>query len=123
MELLFLPDGTLVIGDGKGGVSHWNTMTGENIIELAAHVGRIEGLALSGDGRTLATCGADCAVRLWNTHNLRDLFQLFQANDRIGSLAFRSNGDLTFTTQKGTRPWSYPGAPAAAAASEFSAAP
>ena len=51
---------------GKNELKVWEFATGEELATAEAHEGRIAALALSKDGRTLATAGYDKSVALWN---------------------------------------------------------
>ena len=51
---------------GKNELKVWEFATGEELATAEAHEGRIAALALSKDGRTLATGGYDRSVALWN---------------------------------------------------------
>ena len=51
---------------GKNELKVWEFATGEELATAEAHDGRIAALALSQDGRTLATGGYDKSVALWN---------------------------------------------------------
>ena len=51
---------------GKNELKVWEFATGEELATAEAHEGRITALALSKDGRTLATGGYDKSVALWN---------------------------------------------------------
>src|SRR5204863_3850012 len=58
----------------------------------AAHDGWIRDLAISPDGRLLATCGRDQKVRLWSIENGRKLHELSEHNDDVYSVAFHPDG-------------------------------
>ena len=51
---------------GKNELKVWEFATGEELATAEAHEGRIAALALSQDGRTLATGGYDRSIALWN---------------------------------------------------------
>ena len=51
---------------GKNELKVWEFATGEELATAEAHEGRIAALALSKDGRTVATGGYDKSVALWN---------------------------------------------------------
>ncbi|MBC8115189.1 MAG: Gfo/Idh/MocA family oxidoreductase, partial [Candidatus Saccharimonas sp.] len=70
--VLFHPDEETVISIsggravGKNELKIWEFVSGEELATAEAHEGRIAALALSKDGRTLATGGYDKSVALWN---------------------------------------------------------
>ncbi len=51
---------------GKNELKVWEFVSGDEVATAEAHDGRIAALALSKDGRTLATAGYDKSVALWN---------------------------------------------------------
>ena len=51
---------------GKNELKVWEFASGDELATAEAHEGRIAALALSKDGRTLATAGNDKSVALWN---------------------------------------------------------
>jgi hypothetical protein len=57
----------------------------------AAHDGWIRQLALSPDGKQLATCGRDRTVRLWNADNGQKAAE-FDAGEDVYSVAFTPDG-------------------------------
>jgi RNA polymerase sigma factor (sigma-70 family) len=65
---LFSPDGrTLFLGDLAGEVRLWEVATGKERLKLTGHLGgSIGALALSPDGRRLASGGGDSQVLVWD---------------------------------------------------------
>jgi WD40 repeat protein len=65
----FNPDGTRVItvGDGEKEVLiwDWRGRPGDPVASFTGHEGSIQDLALSADGRWLATAGVDKTARIW----------------------------------------------------------
>ncbi len=70
--ILFHPDEETAISVsggravGKNELKVWEFATGDELATAEAHAGRIAAIALSKDGRTLATAGNDKSVALWN---------------------------------------------------------
>jgi WD40 repeat protein len=56
------------------------------------HPGGVSGVALSGDGRWAASCGADGPIRLWDVRFGREARRLEGFADRARCLAFSSDG-------------------------------
>jgi WD40 repeat protein len=102
--MLFLADGTLAVGDHSGQISFWDPAAGSETGRLDAHGGkRVAGLALSADGRTLASAGDDYAVRLWSVPSRRELFTIHQAKSRVHWLQFDPGGTLSFRSTGGSQ--------------------
>jgi WD40 repeat protein/transcriptional regulator with XRE-family HTH domain len=59
-------DELLVSADGNGALRGWNAQGGELRWMRQAHTGRIHSLRRSPDGSTLASCGDDGAIMLWD---------------------------------------------------------
>ena len=56
----------LISGGGDGMLSFWDVDTAECISTRAAHQGTIRSLKVSPDGKFLASCGDDGAIRVWD---------------------------------------------------------
>jgi WD40 repeat protein len=115
--LLITPDGRLAIaGSVKGRVSHdegsasamtssegagqlylWHLPNGRAIRTLEGHRGAIRSLALSGDGRLLASGSDDQTVRLWELISGKTLFTFSMAKTYPQIVALSPDGRLLAT--------------------------
>jgi WD40 repeat protein len=66
VSLAFGPSGDfLALGFDDGSIEFFDAATGGSLHTLAAHAGRVRGLAFSPDGRLLASMGSDDVLRIW----------------------------------------------------------
>src|SRR5205823_5709855 len=61
---------------------------------IAAHADLIHDLAFSPDGQTLATCGYDRLVKLWDTTTGKEQRTLKDHSDSVYGVAWRPDGKL-----------------------------
>lgn len=74
-------EGILATGGGDGKIIIWNEHTGKIIKEIEAHREPIFDLALSNDGKRLASCAWDGVINVWNTGNWnRDTYSYNEGN-------------------------------------------
>ena len=65
--LAFLADGSFLTGDDDSSIRRWTPSDGRLIALVAgAHDGPVTSLAVSSDGKTVATGGADRKLKLWD---------------------------------------------------------
>ncbi len=62
----FGPEGRLATAGDDRAVRLWDVDSGEEVLTLRGHTGRVRGLAFSGDGHRLASAGDDVAVKVWD---------------------------------------------------------
>jgi WD40 repeat protein len=101
----FAPDGaTLATGTGgpnghAGAVRLWDVATGKEIRPFAAHPGGVTTIAVSRDGKLVATCSSsDKAVRLWDVASGRELRRLEGHETGVDEVQFSPDGKLLAST-------------------------
>lgn len=100
-------DGRMLFsGDAEGTICRWAGPLDEverPTHQWRAHLGEVRNLTLSGNSQTLASAGADGAVRLWNNSQpqptLRKAFYGF--SDSAYGLALSANGHVLITQGRG----------------------
>jgi len=108
-HVVFIDGGkTLAIGQEDGKISLWDAVTGAGLTTLAADSSPIRELALSPDGRTLASHSHDHTVRLWHVGTRRELFTLSQGIE-IAGFCFNPDGSLEITNAPRRPLMFYPG--------------
>src|SRR5207237_5698111 len=78
----------------------WRQCQGRSLLTLQGNEGGIDALAISPDGRLLATGSTDATVRLWQTDTWRPLRILRGHKSYIWRVAFSPNGALLASTSK-----------------------
>jgi sugar lactone lactonase YvrE/mono/diheme cytochrome c family protein len=95
----FSPDGqTVYAAGGEAGiigiVRSWRTEDGAPLHAFEGHLDAAYALALSPDGKRLATGAYDQKIRLWDTTTGRETAVLKGHNGAINGLAFRPDGQV-----------------------------
>lgn len=95
-SLRFTPDSRQLVSGGWDQKARvWDVATGRPIYELQGHNGLVDLLAISGDGRWLATASSrsgDRDVRLWDLANGREVRRFQVRHGWASALAFSHNG-------------------------------
>ena len=60
------PDGTILASVDIGNISLWDVATGKLLKTLTGHIGDINSIVFSSDGKTLASGSRDSTVILWD---------------------------------------------------------
>jgi len=97
--LAFTPDGRTLVSAGNGAkdVKLWDLATRETVGVLSGYENVVQCLALSADGRLLATGSRDGTVKLWDLASLTALATLHAHQAVVLSVAF-SPDDRTLAT-------------------------
>jgi WD40 repeat protein len=77
-----------------GEVRQWNVTDGKLVRVFEGHSDAIYSIALSPNGKTLATGSYDQKIKLWDVANGNELNTLSGHNGAVFGLAFRSNGKI-----------------------------
>ncbi|MDZ4288832.1 MAG: c-type cytochrome domain-containing protein [Prosthecobacter sp.] len=97
--VVFSPDGTWIYGAGGeagigGEVYRWRVADGALNQRYLGHLDACYGLAVSPDGKTLATGGYDQKIKLWDAESGKELATLKGHNGAVNGLTFRPDGKV-----------------------------
>ena len=105
----------LAMGGTVSEIKIWDTKTMKELLSLKATtpsprdratVDRVlKDLAFSPDGKTLASCGNDTVIRLWDVNSGKELRCLTGHNDDVGQVSFAPSGKLLFSAGRTLRFW------------------
>lgn len=91
----YSPDGArIAFGDRQGTVTLCDRSSGKGFSKVKAHPPHVYGVAMSPDGKLLATCGADASIKLWRVEpdGLRLQATLLGHMGYVGHVAFSPDG-------------------------------
>jgi WD40 repeat protein/transcriptional regulator with XRE-family HTH domain len=77
-QLAFSPDGTRLAAADEAGASIWDAATGKQLLTFSGHGkgARSNGIAVSPDGKWVASSGNDGTVQVWETDTGKVIFKL-----------------------------------------------
>jgi Tol biopolymer transport system component len=93
-RLVFTPDGKqLVSGGFDGAVRVWDLASGKQVRVMQIESGTVYSIALSGDGKTLATAGRD-GLHLWDLASGKELPREAMSKHNCVAVAYSPDGKL-----------------------------
>ena len=102
-SIVFSPDGKTVFCGTDDSIHLWDAHIGEHKKTLTGHTDRVETIALSSDGKILASGSRDDTIRLWDAHTGEHKRTLIGHKKSINSIAFSPDGKtLTSGGEGGT---------------------
>jgi WD40 repeat protein len=81
-----------VIGDSLGRILVWDAGSGEKLFDLIGHIGQINDLNFSPDGRRLASASGDATVKVWDAVSGDELFTLPGGSGPVFAVPFSMDG-------------------------------
>src|SRR5205085_8662487 len=72
----------------------YDAQTGRELRAFNGHTSEVQAIALSRDGRLVASAAADNQIKLWDAQTGRELFTLTGHTAQINSLAFNPDARL-----------------------------
>jgi WD40 repeat protein len=108
IPVAFSPNGRRIVTGSPDGLARiWDGRSGQALIALKGHKGRIHALAWSADSSLILTGSADGTARIWRSHIDRFPRPLDGQEDEITSLSWSSDGKrlLSASRDGATRIW------------------
>jgi WD40 repeat protein len=87
---------TLISGSDDESIRTWNTTTWQQIAVLMGHTGYVFSIAISPNGRILASASGDMTARLWNLE-INQLVGLLEHGYQVWPTSFSTDGKLLAT--------------------------
>ena len=91
-DITCTPDGALLAVASQTGIWIYDVQTGKELALLTGHTGRINSIAFSPNGHTLASGSSDNTVLLWNVAMWTEIGRLEGHTGRVNSASFSPDG-------------------------------
>jgi WD40 repeat protein len=95
-DVAFLGGGRVVTASGDG-AKVWNLETREETMTLVGHTGPVNNVAVSPDGKVIATAGFDGTAKLWNASTGDERMTFFGHDRIVHTVAFSPDGRFLAT--------------------------
>jgi cytochrome c len=96
-SVIFLPDATAASSGDDFDIILWDLSSGEMRAKLEGHKGQVNALAVSSDGRFLASASWDGLVGLWDVSTGQLLYMMAGHESSVSDVAFSPDGELVFS--------------------------
>ena len=97
-RVTYSPDGKMLIACDRNQVKIFDPTSGSLLKTLTGHEAYITSIAISTDGKLIASGGLDGSVIIWGISTGNPLLQLAAHTDAIEELTFNPDGNLLVTT-------------------------
>jgi WD40 repeat protein len=88
----------LISGSDDSSIRTWNTITWQQIAVVTGHTSSVFGIAISPNGRILASASWDKTARLWNLKNSQPIGSPLQHEADVNVVSFSTDGKLLATS-------------------------
>jgi WD40 repeat protein len=93
--LVLSPDGKVLAAIAGCTIRMWEVDTGKELLAFDGHRDKVQTIAMSPDGKTLASVGiSDKTVHLWDTASSKEIRRCTGHEDWVVSLTFSPNGKI-----------------------------
>lgn len=94
----FIPGTDLAAsGSDDGSVRIWDLTTSKLVHEFTGHIHKVVDLAVSSDGRYVASAGWDATIRLWDLDGLKPAGVLRGHRNNVNTLEFSADGAILYS--------------------------
>jgi hypothetical protein len=101
-SMVFLPEGKRLASVGGDGIRIWDVDTGQLLRDFVDGAGHSHDIAVSPDGRTLATGSEDQTAHLWEVATGKERLRLSGHQSSVDAVAFSPDGEVLYTGSRDT---------------------